>query len=62
MPSRGQAVISQCDFESDLCNWQNIKGTDKFDWSRQKSATPTGKTGPVNDHTKGTNGMCNQNA
>lgn len=49
-------VVSQCDFESDLCNWQNIKGTDKFDWARQKSATPTGKTGPVNDHTKGTNG------
>lgn len=49
-------MISQCDFESDLCSWQNVKGTDKFDWARQNSATPTGKTGPVNDHTKGTNG------
>ena len=52
--SLGQVIINQCDFESDLCSWQNVKGTDKFDWNRQNAATPTGLTGPVVDHTKKT--------
>ena len=42
-----------CDFDSDRCGWVNADG-DQFDWLRTRGSTPSGGTGPTNDHTTGT--------
>ncbi|KAJ7394106.1 Chymotrypsin-like elastase member 3B [Desmophyllum pertusum] len=34
-----------CDFESDLCKWNQDKG-DAFDWTRRSGGTPSSFTGP----------------
>lgn len=41
-----------CDFEKDTCGFTQDQ-TDKFDWSRKNSKTPTPGTGPMVDHTLG---------
>ncbi|XP_072010896.1 MAM and LDL-receptor class A domain-containing protein 1 [Engystomops pustulosus] len=44
------SYLGHCDFEFDLCDWnQNL--TDNFDWSMKAGSTPTVGTGPVTDHT-----------
>ncbi|XP_066047695.1 MAM and LDL-receptor class A domain-containing protein 1 [Chamaea fasciata] len=43
----------QCNFENGLCNWeQDVQ--DDFDWIRIRGPTPTANTGPLKDHTTGT--------
>ncbi|KAK3609972.1 hypothetical protein CHS0354_011808 [Potamilus streckersoni] len=39
-----------CDFEIDLCKWNNSK-EDQTDWIRYRGSTETGQTGPSGDHT-----------
>lgn len=46
-------VDASCDFEQDLCGWQN-DNFDDFDWSRMKGSTATPNTGPRADHTSST--------
>ena len=45
-------VVGNCNFEKDMCAWENVQ-TDDFDWSRQQWFSLTGKTGPNYDHTIG---------
>ncbi|XP_029657179.1 uncharacterized protein LOC115231256 [Octopus sinensis] len=41
-----------CGFEDEsICGFEQDNGTDFFDWSRSKGATPSTGTGPENDHT-----------
>lgn len=40
-----------CDFESGLCAYTNVKGTDQFDWTRGFGSTTSAFTGPSVDHT-----------
>ena len=42
-----------CDFDSGQCAWVNTKG-DQFNWLRARGSSPSGGTGPSNDHTTGT--------
>lgn len=46
--------LSQCTFQTGLCGFTQMKGTDKFDWTRDKSGTGTTNTGPSLDHTTNT--------
>lgn len=46
------AGLASCDFESDLCGW-NQRQDDKFDWIRRSGHTPSLLTGPGVDHTIG---------
>ncbi|KAK3707207.1 hypothetical protein QZH41_019560 [Actinostola sp. cb2023] len=41
-----------CDFENGLCGWEQ-DSSDNFDWTAQQGKTPSSKTGPSFDHTKG---------
>lgn len=43
-----------CDFESDLCTWQNSETGVDVEWVRNTGSTPTEDTGPDVDHTLGT--------
>ncbi|KAF8778576.1 MAM and LDL-receptor class A domain-containing [Argiope bruennichi] len=43
-----------CDFESDLCTWQNAETGVDIEWVRNSGPTPTENTGPDVDHTLGT--------
>ncbi|OPL21278.1 hypothetical protein AM593_06749, partial [Mytilus galloprovincialis] len=47
------AVMVNCDFEADLCNWHQDK-MDDGDWRIHSGPTATDKTGPDSDHTLGT--------
>ena len=41
-----------CDFQKDMCGF--IQDTsDNFNWIRNKGSTPTSGTGPILDHTLG---------
>ena len=44
------APIGNCNFELDLCGWQNTNN-DNFDWLRSAGATLLRNTGPAVDHT-----------
>ncbi|CAB4026219.1 RNA-directed DNA polymerase from mobile element jockey, partial [Paramuricea clavata] len=42
-----------CDFEDpNSCEWTQDK-SDDFDWTRNQASTPTQRSGPTTDHTKG---------
>jgi len=43
-----------CNFETDLCTWNNDQVSDDFDFIRFKGSTSSSGTGPTNDHTLGT--------
>ncbi|KFM70445.1 MAM and LDL-receptor class A domain-containing protein, partial [Stegodyphus mimosarum] len=43
-----------CDFETDLCTWQNADSDVDLEWVRNSGSTPTAGTGPDVDHTLGT--------
>ena len=48
------AGTSTCNFDSrNLCTWTNDHQNDQFDWQLRNGRTPSGQTGPTNDHTKG---------
>ena len=51
----GLHTPGRCDFEADLCHWQNMTD-DKFDWQRHSGNTPSAATGPMYDHTRGFGG------
>nr|XP_054757010.1 MAM and LDL-receptor class A domain-containing protein 2-like [Lytechinus pictus] len=42
-----------CDFEAGLCGWSQEVQNDVFDWLRTSGSTPSGGTGPSQDHTTG---------
>ncbi|GFR70364.1 MAM and LDL-receptor class A domain-containing protein 1 [Elysia marginata] len=48
------ATPFDCNFEDNLCGWSQDKG-DQFDWTRAQGPTGSSNTGPLVDHTKGTN-------
>ncbi|CAC5378863.1 MAM and LDL-receptor class A domain-containing protein 1,MAM and LDL-receptor class A domain-containing protein 2 [Mytilus coruscus] len=53
MASSSAPSIYDCNFEQNLCNWsQSI--SDEFDWTRNKGRTSSSDTGPITDHTTGT--------
>lgn len=41
-----------CDFEPDVCLWQHVRGNNLY-WRLRQGTTPSGGTGPGNDHTFG---------
>ncbi|KAK0044487.1 MAM and LDL-receptor class A domain-containing protein 2-like isoform X3, partial [Biomphalaria pfeifferi] len=45
---------ASCDFETDLCSYQNVKEADDFDWLRHSGPTLNDGTGPSRDHTTNT--------
>lgn len=46
-------IAGTCDFETDLCSWSNPSVGDDFDWVRNQGRTQTLNTGPLSDHTLG---------
>ncbi|KAH0627506.1 hypothetical protein JD844_003280, partial [Phrynosoma platyrhinos] len=42
--------IGRCDFEFDLCDWEQVQNDD-FDWNHRIGGVPRIITGPVADHT-----------
>ncbi|XP_067126410.1 MAM and LDL-receptor class A domain-containing protein 1-like isoform X1 [Centruroides vittatus] len=42
-----------CDFEYDLCTWQNVQEGTDVQWIRNRGSTATKGTGPDTDHTRG---------
>lgn len=42
-----------CDFETGLCGWSQEIQDDDWDWLRTSGSTPSGGTGPSQDHTTG---------
>lgn len=51
----GLQTPGRCDFEVDMCHWQNLTDDD-FDWERHTGSTASFDTGPSYDHTKGYRG------
>ena len=45
-----------CNFDTGLCHWTNSHA-DTLDWTRHKGSTPSGSTGPTNDHLNNPNRM-----
>ncbi|XP_053398184.1 MAM and LDL-receptor class A domain-containing protein 1-like [Mercenaria mercenaria] len=45
---------AECAFEIGFCNWDQDRN-DNFDWTRQSGKTQTPNTGPLADHTSGSN-------
>lgn len=43
-----------CDFEEDLCTWQNAESGVDLEWIKNSGPTPTNGTGPNVDQTLGT--------
>ena len=56
----GLQTPGRCDFEVDLCHWQNLTDDD-FDWQRHTGDTASLETGPMYDHSRGFRGggTCN---
>ena len=53
--------LGDCDFDQNtFCSWQQDRQNDNFDWTLRSGRTPSGNTGPQNDHTTG-NGKENKN-
>ncbi|XP_061173555.1 MAM and LDL-receptor class A domain-containing protein 2-like [Saccostrea echinata] len=46
------SYVERCNFESDICNWQQDIN-DMFDWTWKQGATASSGTGPNFDHTYG---------
>ncbi|XP_072182118.1 MAM and LDL-receptor class A domain-containing protein 1-like [Diadema setosum] len=46
--------FGSCNFETGYCTWKNEEVLDDFDWQLNQGRTPSGDTGPENDHTLGT--------
>lgn len=47
--------VLSCSFEdSSLCGYSQVS-TDQFDWTLKAGSTTTVGTGPISDHTYGTN-------
>lgn len=44
------ASIGRCDFEFDLCDWEQDQ-TDDFDWNLRIGGIPRAGTQPIADHT-----------
>ena len=44
-------LVVDCTFEQDCIGWSNTKTNDVFDWAVTNISTPTGDTGPQQDHT-----------
>jgi hypothetical protein len=44
----------ECDFESDLCQFENVVDVNYYTWTRGRNGTDTLGTGPSIDHTLGT--------
>lgn len=43
-----------CNFDGGLCGWTQVRSpTDDFDWTRTKNRTLSMATGPLHDHTSG---------
>ncbi|XP_072182121.1 MAM and LDL-receptor class A domain-containing protein 1-like [Diadema setosum] len=40
-----------CTFEEERCDWGNVFSGDNMDWVLYSGSTPSGSTGPTNDHT-----------
>lgn len=56
-PTGGPVTYTRlaCDFETTaICGYQNERGTDDFDWTRNAGSTRSNGTGPFADHTLGT--------
>ena len=47
------SIAGGCDFEQSKCTFQNLYDDD-IDWVRIQGSSPSGFTGPENDHTLGT--------
>ncbi|XP_015752026.1 PREDICTED: MAM and LDL-receptor class A domain-containing protein 1-like [Acropora digitifera] len=47
-------ATADCDFDQNtFCSWQQDRQNDNFDWTLRSGRTPSGNTGPQNDHTTG---------
>ena len=53
----GQSELD-CDFDSGLCSWTQVTGSDQYDWTRHNGSTSTSGTGPTGDHTTGRTSVC----
>ena len=43
-------MLGDCNFDNKtLCNWQNDKHVDHFDWIVREGSTPSSNTGPTSD-------------
>uniref|UniRef100_A0A7M4FXD0 MAM and LDL receptor class A domain containing 1 n=1 Tax=Crocodylus porosus TaxID=8502 RepID=A0A7M4FXD0_CROPO len=49
-PNICSTSIGRCDFEFDLCDWEQSR-KDDFDWNLRTGSTPKTGTGPTADHT-----------
>ncbi|KAK3752705.1 hypothetical protein QZH41_006610 [Actinostola sp. cb2023] len=49
----GTVKTLDCDFDQDMCRWSQGPGTNKYPWTRHSGVTPSGGTGPNEDHTTG---------
>ena len=47
-------LIGNCDFETGMCTYMNVKVNDQFDWLIGTGGTTSRFTGPSVDHTVGT--------
>ncbi len=46
-------LVVDCDFDDNICGWNNFHINDQFDWDRKSGSAASQGTGPSADHTKG---------